>query len=734
MTNIKASIFAAFERMWFHMTDALNKKADKTHEHDNIYNKSEVDVLLSNKSDSDHNHDGRYEEKGASDGILANANAYTDSQLAGKADAEHTHEVADITDLPSQLNTKVPATRKINDKTLDVDITLNAADVGADASGSATNALSESKTYTDTEVAKKATPAQIDSKIVEHNVDTAAHNDIRISLSELTTKVNNFLDVDDTTTDQLSELLTLISENADDIETITNGKVNVSDIIDNLTTNVSDKPLSAAQGVAIKALIDTITDAKADWNQNDETAIDYVKNRTHWIEQGTGVCLIPAQSFSYPTGESSSTGYRYLTVDSTVELSLDKTYRVVYNGITYEGCKCLADFSPAGNIAIVVPVGEGDIPSESVCIAKYSDTEYRIDIGFGVIFQTDANGNRTIAVYEVSETVHKLNEVFIPDSIARIEDVVNTYATNDALNSAKSSLQSSIDAKQPLESTTFSHANDTYISVRTPSRTANQYYEFWDNVGWAGIQGGQIVAHNGFVGNLNGNATSATTAANADYAASAGFKICTDGELNNYTKTGVYTIKTAPSTNGVSSVPSANWGTLIVDGDIGTPYQIFIPDGDVKSIFKRSLASNTWSEISAGYASSAGYAASATNDGSGNNIASTYLPKSGGTMTGTLRVNNAPIFGYRYGQSNDAPAFVFDKPGGNYTGIGANGETDTIYFGAANGTDWTWNKDYKQKWKFNGSIIADILQLSNSSYGTSLPSAGTAGRVFFKKV
>ena len=43
------------------------------------------------------------------------------------------------------------------------------------------------------------------------------------------------------------------------IEDVTTDKVSVSDIIDNLTTNVSNKPLSAAQGVKLKALIDAIT-------------------------------------------------------------------------------------------------------------------------------------------------------------------------------------------------------------------------------------------------------------------------------------------------------------------------------------------------------------------------------------------------------------------------------------------------------------------------------------------
>lgn len=105
------------------------------------------------------------------------------------------------------------------------------------------------------------------STVSAHNTSTAAHNDIRILIAELTTKLNNFLDVDDTTTDQLSELISLIQDNAEDIEEITSGKVNVSDIVNNLTTNVDNKPLSAAQGVAIKSLIDDlqiVVDGKAD--------------------------------------------------------------------------------------------------------------------------------------------------------------------------------------------------------------------------------------------------------------------------------------------------------------------------------------------------------------------------------------------------------------------------------------------------------------------------------------
>ena len=91
-----------------------------------------------------------------------------------------------------------------------------------------------------------------------HNVNGGAHNDIRIVLNELKAAVEAFLDINDTKFDQLSELVALIEANADSIEKVTNGKVNVSDIINNLTTDASNKPLSAAQGVILKGLIDDL--------------------------------------------------------------------------------------------------------------------------------------------------------------------------------------------------------------------------------------------------------------------------------------------------------------------------------------------------------------------------------------------------------------------------------------------------------------------------------------------
>jgi hypothetical protein len=56
----------------------------------------------------------------------------------------------------------------------------------------------------------------------------------------------------------MAEIVAYIKANKTLIDSITSSKVSVADIVNNLTSNVANKPLSAAQGVALKALIDAI--------------------------------------------------------------------------------------------------------------------------------------------------------------------------------------------------------------------------------------------------------------------------------------------------------------------------------------------------------------------------------------------------------------------------------------------------------------------------------------------
>lgn len=99
---------------------------------------------------------------------------------------------------------------------------------------------------------------ETESKVAAHNSGTDTHSDIRLLIQGLSERLSAVADSDDTTLDQLSEIVAYIKSNKSLIDAITTSKVNVSDIIDNLTSNVANKPLSAAQGVELKALIDAI--------------------------------------------------------------------------------------------------------------------------------------------------------------------------------------------------------------------------------------------------------------------------------------------------------------------------------------------------------------------------------------------------------------------------------------------------------------------------------------------
>ena len=108
------------------------------------------------------------------------------------------------------------------------------------------------------DIANKEESGTAESKVSAHNTSTDAHNDIRLLIQNLVNTVTTLLDSDDETLDQTSEIVAYIKSNKSLIDAITTSKVSVTDIIDNLTTNVANKPLSASQGVKLKALIDAI--------------------------------------------------------------------------------------------------------------------------------------------------------------------------------------------------------------------------------------------------------------------------------------------------------------------------------------------------------------------------------------------------------------------------------------------------------------------------------------------
>lgn len=117
-----------------------------------------------------------------------------------------------------------------------------------------TNKMASDKAELQGNIDLKADKTELEA----HNISDTAHNDIRTLISVLTDRFNTLVDGDDETLDQMSEIIAYIKNNKDLIDQITTNKVNVADIINNLTSNIPNKPLSAAQGYVLKNLIDAL--------------------------------------------------------------------------------------------------------------------------------------------------------------------------------------------------------------------------------------------------------------------------------------------------------------------------------------------------------------------------------------------------------------------------------------------------------------------------------------------
>lgn len=98
-----------------------------------------------------------------------------------------------------------------------------------------------------------STPEQLSNEINRHNNNDEAHEDIRNLLAGM----QLLLQSDDAMLDELQEIVSYIKSNRELIDSVTVNKVNVADIVDHLTSNSSDKPLSANMGMVLRGLIDT---------------------------------------------------------------------------------------------------------------------------------------------------------------------------------------------------------------------------------------------------------------------------------------------------------------------------------------------------------------------------------------------------------------------------------------------------------------------------------------------
>ena len=193
----------------------------------------------------------------------------------------------------------------------------------------------------------------------------------------------------------------------------------------------------------------TIVEAKADWSQNDNTAINYIKNRTHWAEESTEVMLAEQTLEGIDGGDSYITGY-YASITGLDNNSLivGNAYIITVDGVAYRceafytyGEQAIGDSRFIRNYISDDEYEEDQTNPENVpfLIRTWYNMEEDPDSMWGVgnewwdwdiYFST--TGSHTLKIERVDpdqSTYHTLDANFIPDSIARV-----TYVDTEMQN------------------------------------------------------------------------------------------------------------------------------------------------------------------------------------------------------------------------------------------------------------------------------------------------------------
>lgn len=186
------------------------------------------------------------------------------------------------------------------------------------------------------------------------------------------------------------------------------------EIVDALTEDLKDYATTEYVDNAVNNSSGGGNVSTPDWNQNDETASDYVKNRTHWVEPG-GEEILP--SATYADKDVDTDGFLL----PFFELHEGKTYEVTFEGTVYV-CMCSKYRISASDI-YVYWLGNLDVPlsSESPSLGKDTGEPFLIlvnasgDAPNGVVVPRTGHATPVTLGIKSASIVHHLDPKYIKD-------------------------------------------------------------------------------------------------------------------------------------------------------------------------------------------------------------------------------------------------------------------------------------------------------------------------------
>lgn len=183
--------------------------------------------------------------------------------------------------------------------------------------------------------------------------------------------------------------------NAKDAETLLGASLNTILNSSDLEIPTSKAVLDAINEVDEKASV------QPNWNQNDDSAPDYIQNRTHWEEKNYVEIISKSVTFD---------GEIAILSEETIKLIAGKTYSVTINGTEYN---CVAvDGTTSGGTANdfllgnTSMVGVGTNTREPFIIISTHNMET-------ILIMSDGTTAATISIVDKQSDIHKLDNKFL---------------------------------------------------------------------------------------------------------------------------------------------------------------------------------------------------------------------------------------------------------------------------------------------------------------------------------
>ena len=134
-----------------------------------------------------------------------------------------------------------------------------------------------------------------------------------------------------------------------------------------------------------------------DWNQNDGTAADYVKNRPFYSGDIVETVLVEEVALAFENGGSN--------LESTFEATVGEVYKIYWDGATYESaCVVFNGHLVIGNLSVI-----GREPDTGEPFFMMVANGRGIDM-----VTTDTSASHTISISGIAQEVVKIDEKYLP--------------------------------------------------------------------------------------------------------------------------------------------------------------------------------------------------------------------------------------------------------------------------------------------------------------------------------